>query len=65
MIKGEICGIRLESRGPLIIRSNLQMFRITSNSITDWISIITNQSPFTFKDKNTMPQRLYRARAVP
>jgi hypothetical protein len=37
----------------------------TNLSTTNWVSILTNQSPFTFKDTNTMPQRFYRARFVP
>ena len=37
----------------------------TNLSATNWISIITNQSPFTFQDTNTIPLRFYRARSVP
>lgn len=37
----------------------------TNLSPANWISILTNQSPFTFKDTNTVPQRFYRARFVP
>jgi len=36
-----------------------------STNLLNWISILTNQSPFTFTDTNTLPQRFYRARAVP
>jgi hypothetical protein len=31
---------------------------------TNWITILTNASPFTFKDTNTLPQRFYRARSA-
>jgi hypothetical protein len=39
----------------------------TDLSTPDWVSIFTNQSPFTFTDTNTntMPQQFYRARSVP
>ena len=37
----------------------------TNLSTTDWVPILTNQSPFTFNDTNTIPQRFYRARSVP
>ena len=37
----------------------------TNLSTTNWVSIFTNRSPFTFKDTNTIPQRFYRARSVP
>ena len=37
----------------------------TNLSATNWISIITNLSPFTFQDTNTIPLRFYRARSVP
>ena len=38
----------------------------TSNlSPANWIPILTNQAPFTFKDTNTLAQRFYRARSVP
>ncbi len=37
----------------------------TNLSGTNWTSILTNQSPFTFKDTNTTPQRFYRAKVVP
>lgn len=36
----------------------------TNLSPANWIPILTNQSPFTFKDTNTMLQRFYRARFV-
>jgi hypothetical protein len=36
-----------------------------STNLLNWIAILTNQSPFTFTDTNTLPQRFYRARAVP
>jgi hypothetical protein len=37
----------------------------TNLSATNWVSVLTNQSPYTFKDTNTMPLRFYRARAMP
>lgn len=37
----------------------------TNLSKTNWISILTNASPFAFKDTNTIPQRFYRAKSVP
>jgi hypothetical protein len=37
----------------------------TNLSAANWVPILTNQSPFTFKDTNTVPQRFYRARSVP
>jgi hypothetical protein len=36
----------------------------TNLSTASWVPILTNQSPFTFKDTNTIPQRFYRARFV-
>ena len=37
----------------------------TNLSKTNWVSVLTNQSPFTFMDTNTVPLRFYRARAMP
>jgi hypothetical protein len=37
----------------------------TNLSTANWVPILTNQSPFTFKDTNTAPQLFYRARSVP
>ena len=37
----------------------------TNLSAANWVPILTNQSPFTFKDTNTVLQRFYRARSVP
>lgn len=36
-----------------------------SLSPANWIPLLTNTSPFTFNDTNTLPQRFYRARFVP
>jgi hypothetical protein len=36
----------------------------TNLSSTNWVPVLTNQSPFTFLDTNTIPQRFYRARSV-
>jgi hypothetical protein len=37
----------------------------TNLTKTNWVPILTNASPFTFKDTNTLPQRFFRARSVP
>ena len=37
----------------------------TNLSASSWIPMFTNQSPFTFNDTNTIPQRFYRVRSVP
>jgi hypothetical protein len=37
----------------------------TNLSKTNWVAILTNVSPFSFKDTNLLPQRFYRARSVP
>ena len=37
----------------------------TNLSTANWVSVFTNQSPFTFMDANTVPLRFYRARAMP
>ncbi|HXI71063.1 MAG TPA: hypothetical protein VNN22_11975 [Verrucomicrobiae bacterium] len=37
----------------------------TNLSTPNWVAILTNQSPFTFKDTNTIPRQFYRARFVP
>jgi hypothetical protein len=37
----------------------------TNLSKTNWVAILTNASPFSFKDTNTLPQRFYRAMSVP
>jgi hypothetical protein len=37
----------------------------TNLTKTNWVSILTNASPFVFKDTNTLQQRFYRARSVP
>jgi hypothetical protein len=47
------------------VGSNYDVEASTNLLTTNWIAILTNQSPFTFKDTNTIPQRFYRARAVP
>jgi hypothetical protein len=37
----------------------------TNLSAPVWVAILTNQSPFIFKDTNNIPRRFYRARYVP
>ena len=37
----------------------------TNLSAPVWVAILTNQTPFTFKDTNDLPRRFYRARQVP
>lgn len=37
----------------------------TNLAQTNWTAIVTNPSPFTFKDTNRFPFRFYRARSVP
>ena len=37
----------------------------TNLSTANWVPVLTNQSPFTFKDTNTVAQLFYRARSVP
>jgi hypothetical protein len=37
----------------------------TNLSTTNWLPILTNQSPFTYTDTNTQPLRFYRAKFVP
>jgi hypothetical protein len=37
----------------------------TNLSAPVWVAILTNQTPFTFKDSNDLPRRFYRARLVP
>jgi hypothetical protein len=62
---------------PVVITNNQIQFTITGAvgdnyaieastnlSTASWVPILTNQSPFTFNDTNTMPQRFYRARFV-
>jgi hypothetical protein len=63
--------------GSLIATNNQIQFTITGTagdnyaidastnlSNTNWIPILTNASPFTFKDTNTLQQRYYRARSA-
>lgn len=47
------------------VGANYAVEASTNFSTTNWVSILTNQSPFTFKDTNTIPQRFYRAQSVP
>jgi hypothetical protein len=37
----------------------------TNLSKTNWTAVLTNASPFTFKDTNNLPLRFYRARSAP
>jgi len=37
----------------------------TNLAAANWLAILTNTSPFAFKDTNTLSQRFYRARFVP
>jgi hypothetical protein len=64
--------------GSPVVAANLVQFTVTgvagnsyavdaSTNLTaaGWVPVLTNQSPFTFKDTNTSPQRFYRVRSVP
>jgi hypothetical protein len=64
--------------GSLVLTNNQIEFTITGTAGTNyvidvstnlstgnWVSILTNQSPFIFKDTNTIPQQFYRAKFVP
>jgi len=37
----------------------------TNLSLTNWVPVVTNASPFTFRDTNNLPLRFYHARSVP
>jgi hypothetical protein len=63
--------------GSLVMTNNQIQFTVTGTagdnyaidastnlSRTNWVSILTNASPFTFNDTNTMQQRFYRASSV-
>jgi hypothetical protein len=45
--------------------ANYAVDACTNLSAPNWVPILTNQSPFIFKDTNTIPLRFYRARSVP
>ena len=64
--------------GAMTVQTNRLQFTITGGanytyavdvstnlSKTNWLAVVTNASPFTFKDTNTSPQKFYRARSVP
>jgi hypothetical protein len=61
----------------LILQTNKVQFTVTGGanypyavevstnlSKTNWIALLTNSAPFTFKDTNTIPLRFYRARSA-
>ncbi|HTB83763.1 MAG TPA: hypothetical protein VK742_08925 [Candidatus Sulfotelmatobacter sp.] len=37
----------------------------TNLSMTNWVPVVTNASPFIFKDTNNLPLRFYHARSAP